>query len=624
MPSVVSVVGPPPGHKQEAISPPHLQANNIRRHVETKAPSPRSPSGELKADENIQYLVKLLRQPPPPGNYMSTPYNHNTTSSEGKVRRSKLFHKEQKHHDHLSDLALPPSTVPAKTVGGYRHIAISIPPEYSYLNLIPGSLRLQYLQLPMSLEVDFRREIDRRFSSYGYSESTRSLTAEGRDSTVPGPFMQMDTEALDRRALIVNAIPRYREVWSRSTTGFQTQPDQGNELYQEPDTENEISLPPRMSKVREELDEPTETEHPKPRNKSTAGHTGATRTHTGSTDKLGTYPSMLPIQQSRSKSAQPTLGSSVKVATPKDMSRPSGRIKMIPPPWGHTDKKKTSRKVHASLDARMLSAKPMPGLPDAKIARADRKPLVATKPPSQQEPNSPKIGATQSDTYSIWRYLRHKERPDKPGRTHTMPILLRFMRWHTPDQDAQSPKPVSQYDCTESPVAGHSAHGTGVVSKVVPAPLESCASRTPNQDSQGRDGDLSRVSSISRASEISSSGRILSSSRGPSTGPALPSRSPGRISSGKPERQQEEAADEGSASDHSELEEQSVTDSDWLSLRELVLKLENLREARLDEIDKRLGRLEEHGETLLRSVVPLMETLSTLLEEQNSLLRSIT
>lgn len=89
----------------------------------------------LSPEGDLRQLVDFLRLTPPPSNYMSIP-DHLSSSDEEVRRRSKLRlflkrGKSQKRQRPRS-ITLPDSAVSAKTIGGYRHIAISIPLEYSH------------------------------------------------------------------------------------------------------------------------------------------------------------------------------------------------------------------------------------------------------------------------------------------------------------------------------------------------------------------------------------------------------------------------------------------------------------------------------------------------------------
>lgn len=91
--------------------------------------------GGLSPEGDLRQLVDFLRLTPPPSNYMSIP-DHLSSSDEEVRRRSKLrlFLKrgKSKKRPRPKSITLPDSAVSAKTIGGYRHIAISIPLEYSH------------------------------------------------------------------------------------------------------------------------------------------------------------------------------------------------------------------------------------------------------------------------------------------------------------------------------------------------------------------------------------------------------------------------------------------------------------------------------------------------------------
>lgn len=138
--------------------------------------TPRSSSEDApsvgKRSNDIDYMVDLLQQPPPPGNYMSASDSASIKSQDGeRWNMRKLFRKSRKQEE-LPALSLPDSAVPSTTSGGHQHIAISIPSPQPNPEFIPE------LQQSVSLGTEFQREIRRRFSTSDFGDRGLSPVVE--------------------------------------------------------------------------------------------------------------------------------------------------------------------------------------------------------------------------------------------------------------------------------------------------------------------------------------------------------------------------------------------------------------------------------------------------------------
>jgi hypothetical protein len=109
--------------------------SDIVRHPDVSEGNLRERIREERYRQDTGDLIEFLRnKTPPPDNYMSIPdqYEHN---ADGKFSKIKLFRRRSKSS--VSSLPrqirLPDSAVAGTTTGGYRHIAISIPIQYSHV-----------------------------------------------------------------------------------------------------------------------------------------------------------------------------------------------------------------------------------------------------------------------------------------------------------------------------------------------------------------------------------------------------------------------------------------------------------------------------------------------------------
>ncbi|TRX98558.1 hypothetical protein FHL15_000632 [Xylaria flabelliformis] len=129
------------------------------------------------AESSIKDLIQFFRKtPPPPTNFMSIPDNFNGSSEEDKWDKfkTKVFRRPSKktRRKRPPVITLPDSAVASRTTDGHRYIAISIPMEYSPLELRPAS------QGPIfsSLEAEFQRDVNSKLGTWKISPANRLVT----------------------------------------------------------------------------------------------------------------------------------------------------------------------------------------------------------------------------------------------------------------------------------------------------------------------------------------------------------------------------------------------------------------------------------------------------------------
>ncbi|KAI1320151.1 hypothetical protein F5Y16DRAFT_87056 [Xylariaceae sp. FL0255] len=147
------------------------------------------------SDSGFQEMIQLLKKTPPPSNYMSTPDYFSSSEDDKwkKLKRRVLHQRRRPRRRRPPVIKLPDSAVAATTIGGYRHIAISIPIQYSHLAPLPTS------QYPVydSIEAAFQREVDSRFGV---------LRPSNRIVTVLNPVNE-DRESVSSVSLSPKASP---------------------------------------------------------------------------------------------------------------------------------------------------------------------------------------------------------------------------------------------------------------------------------------------------------------------------------------------------------------------------------------------------------------------------------
>ncbi|KAK7752520.1 hypothetical protein SLS62_005488 [Diatrype stigma] len=217
---------------------------------------------------------------------------------------------------------------------------------------------------------------------------------------------------------------------------------------------------------------------------------------------------------------------------------------------------------------------------------------------------------------------------EKPKKAKVERIRIRLRPETPPDPDVQHPTLPLQDDGAKPHIQSHTFQDSRAGYGESPWPAVPITSKTQEQFS----GDW--VNNTPLTGQTSASGPTQGASHDEVPPYDLP-----QLWSGFPslsaiptspelqrhrEKQRREAMKEKESEDSPEATSKEQTESDplWLSRQELVLKLERMTDARLQDMDRRVRSLERHDETWSQSVVPLMQNLNNLLEKQNRLLQS--
>ncbi|UNI24350.1 hypothetical protein JDV02_010102 [Purpureocillium takamizusanense] len=138
-----------------------------------------------RARDDIQALVDFLQNhPPPPDNFMSIPYGDNGEDERSRWarlkrigRRSKSMPREPQH------IQLPDSAVSGVTIGGHRHIAISIPLKASPFGDAARSQYPVYPQQDLSMGTPSKEAVRTYTNDKGVVTVLRPVTEVSEPST---------------------------------------------------------------------------------------------------------------------------------------------------------------------------------------------------------------------------------------------------------------------------------------------------------------------------------------------------------------------------------------------------------------------------------------------------------
>ncbi|KAK6842564.1 hypothetical protein PG987_003424 [Apiospora arundinis] len=175
--------------------------------------------GETGRENDLLDMLEFLRRTPPPDNYMSVPDNFSISSSEDEKWKSKFKvfrskRKSRRKRRKAPIIRLPDTAVAGQTTGGHRHIAISIPLEYTHFGPDPPT---QYPVFDTS-GLDLVREIEARFGPIRTSTGERGTVTvlrpveEDRESFMSEPTSQSHNSSIPQdRLSALHAPPPPRQ-----------------------------------------------------------------------------------------------------------------------------------------------------------------------------------------------------------------------------------------------------------------------------------------------------------------------------------------------------------------------------------------------------------------------------
>ncbi|KAK8873783.1 hypothetical protein PGQ11_004297 [Apiospora arundinis] len=612
--------------------------------------------GETSRENDLLDMLEFLRRTPPPDNYMSVPDNFSISSSEDEKWKSKFKvfrskRKSRRKRRKAPIIRLPDTAVAGQTTGGHRHIAISIPLEYTHFGPDPPT---QYPVFDTS-GLDLVREIEARFGPIRTSTGERGTVTvlrpveEDRESFMSEPTSQSHNSSIpqDRlSALHAPPPPRQGNVPAPSAQQGSSVKDFGRSKHTPSSSKDEKAYVGEEEKL--DSGEPAYGLSPfgraekKPGSRSASPQSPFEGPSTGQIIQVGgpfAGPVAGPIAGTQARfnfPPPPPRGSSKKGKQRADLTRPIDDIlgplsPFIPSMGGnHSPSKSRVYSARGSVAESIGSLGSLgsePKVYDAQTAQAYSSIPIVVRPPSQRTTDrlsgvppgadrpvhgdDPVQPMAEGSVQSRRDRVRMKKQKDLTGATSSLapgssgispesPVLGRLQ------------KAESSGDSKESPSVGRTSSDIPATQPVVPTVLKDPAGTTAVA------GNLARAekplgegpsppttdhsSTSSQLSFVTGSDRI----------------SLHRRRERRTQREQARRAREVAQASSEQLSQQRQTPQvpeRPSPERDLLRRYDDLREQRHRDMEKRLRRLERNGDVWLQTLLPLMEGISRLLQE---------
>ena len=601
--------------------------------------------GETGRENDLLDMLEFLRRTPPPDNYMSVPENFSLSSAEdekwkNKFRVFRSKRKSRRKRRKAPIIRLPDTAIAGQTTGGHRHIAISIPLQYTHFGPDPPT------QYPVfdTTGLDLVREIEARFGPIRTSTGERGTVTvlrpveEDRESFMSEPTSQSHNSSIpqDRHSALRAPPPPRQGLPSPPTQHGSSIKDFGRSRHTPSSSKDE-----KATMEEERLDggepayrlSPFGREEKKPGSISTSPQSPLEGPSAGQSTQVGTLASV--GTQGRFMFPPPPRGSSKKGKQIADVTRPIDDIlgplsPFIPSQSGnHSPPRPRMYSARGSVAESIGSLGSLgsePKVYDAQTAQAYSSIPIVVRPPSQRTADRLSGGSisgvhrpaqagdtvqpvAESSVQSRRDRVRARKSRDMTGATVSLtpgttgispesPVLGQLQRAGSSGDSKESPsaeRTSSDAPATRPAVfpVSSSAGGTGKLTTPHQPPGEEAS--VPTTD---------RSSSSSQLSFVTGSDRI----------------SLHRRRERRTQREQATRAREIEQASSEQLSQQQQPTPQVSKIpsreRALVQRYDDLREQRHRDMEKRLRRLERNGDIWLQSLVPLMEGLSRLLQEQ--------
>lgn len=585
-PSVVSIVWTMFDKRREAKAEPRgprqpLRLNSISRHPDVEEDTLETLLDKKRSEDGPQNLIEFLHSTPPPENYMSIPDNYSTSSSEDR-KWSKLSvfgskKRKGKRKRRPPTIKLPDSAVAATTTGGHRHIAISIPFEHSHFGPISPTQYSVY----DSLGADFAREMETRLETMRTFGSGRGVVtvlkpvAEDGESSSSGQTMPTMISSGQPGPRSPPRIPLRRHSMG-SPHGERKSSARGMaRSYSVQDHRAEVIAKPEPAA--RDVETPTsQLEDVSSRFESTVA--------TPSTPTKPIFPSR---QSNKNTSRRSVTGASIDKIINHGVS-PSQSVK------------RGARSLVAESVSTQASESKTVHVP---IVIRPPGWVVTDSPAKDHVPKPPPLKVDRSvqtdDTFAIHPTKDHaKSRKERVRERKQRDILSSrhgyiYSRDEKLSPESSTSEPFSDISATSSPTRPN------------PTPIDVAI-----------DVLTGSPSSMSQTSPTYA--------RCTSKAPSTPSTSPSTPSSvmmdldRTPSRLLREQMAERNARYAAKIADEHKGSPKRSSRREFVhrFRYETLKDDHIRDMERRVRRLERNGEKWLQSMVPLMETLNKLLQEQ--------
>ncbi|KAI1466597.1 uncharacterized protein F4812DRAFT_460865 [Daldinia caldariorum] len=675
-PSIVSIVHSGSDLRRGTITSEAQEIASSRPH------SKMVPRPDVRERDNPEEdLAEFFRREPPPGNFMSIPDDVSVHSVRRKWDMFKVFGKRRKSRKRQPPLIkLPDTAVSARTITGHRYIAISIPSEHSQYEMASAQ---QQHPVPRTTETNPRQGVDPEHNPAS-ERDTQVPTAvtgnqEQQSSASLGPRSLTHPEALSWLASPSGNLSGLSTVASQEGTNFA----KGKEPERENKPQRSMSsrLPMNSSGARRTASY-TERES-RSRTRSAEGR-GKERMKAPDLEVLtvGIVPKIVEIPPPKQTGKRPVTGddlmakdtlskagkshgtphtlsanllsasvlpvrtSSKRAVTTAAAAAENATLSRLPvasraPSSNNGDSEHRSRTgPRGSFAESLLTTESSPKLLKAEVVTAHQSVPIVVRPLSKPEidsplnlnfpspPNNNKIHrSVQANILSsstaaegaTGRRDRVRERKKRDmeklkAQMHQRPAS-RFLQVEPRAEDAGPESPVLGRWNQEPGLPPSRPYLAGKMSDIGPL-RPGVQIKSPYLPPEG--GAQKR-----RGRSVSAP--LLSSSSPPSSSLESP-KAPWEDSKSYYRRKERQAEHEEAAARRKRfaahaLAEQKETE-ERVMRQELLRRYERLKESRTKDMEKRLRRLERNEEVLVQSLVSLMETLNTLLQDRQVLPRS--
>ncbi|KAH9888707.1 hypothetical protein F4778DRAFT_406685 [Xylariomycetidae sp. FL2044] len=664
-PSVVSVVQSMPDLKFDMRSPtatgealPSRQHSTKSRQVggrgNDEGDHEEGHDDERRSIDNpMRNILDVLSTAPPPGHFMSIP-DHLSSSSEDEIwKKFKVFRKRQKGRRKRSKprppvIQLPDSAVAATTIGGYRHIAISIPFEYSYLGPLhpSGYTTRESMEEASEREVDTTLRIPRNWASYGAGTVLKPV-AEDRETistTSPSPKVSPRSE----RHTALAAPPRRTSSDSPTRSAQQRPPTRRGK-----EPEAQVWFNPGSS----QQFSPTQTKFgPVPHTDPLASHPVRKEPHTGTPKRVSlkepgsAQTAIPPSQQSTVAGAKenPSEQTSTEKAVhpdiavqdhAKDTSRaekppetisPLPSIKLTLPVRRSSKKAKTGPKLQDPGDKFLGSPKTSRSLSPGGLDNGNGGGETRWPSDVQRRSVTESLETTGSSPRLFKAETARVVRPPSSTEETDSPLNLVFPRppFQTMSRSVQTDLPSPRTEIVRAlsrrdrvrerkqkdieQLRAQLKHNQPPPDPSLPKVVPRGNPAWPESPVLGRFSQhLGSPSSSRPISAVKPKGKTALDTMRTMPGPSFSTSSSLSSLMGADRTSYRRRRERALAA---EQQQQAL---DRLSRQELLEQVQRAKEQRIHDMEKRLRRLERNGDVWLQSMVPLMEGLNSILRDQN-------
>ncbi|KAK8083405.1 hypothetical protein PG996_002186 [Apiospora saccharicola] len=611
--------------------------------------------GETGRENDLLDMLEFLRRTPPPDNYMSVPDRFSLSSSEDerwkkkfKVFRSKRNSRRKRRNTPI--IRLPDTAVAGQTTGGHRHIAISIPLEYTHFGPDPPT------QYPVfdTTSLDLVREIEARFGPIRTSMGERGAVTvlrpveEDRESFMSEPTSRSHNSSIpqDRPSALHAPPPPRQGLPSSSVQQGSSIKDFGKARHTPSSSKDEKATTGEEEQLTGGESayglSPFGRPEKKPGSRSASPKSPLEGPSAGPSTQIGTLPSV--GTQGRFMFPTPPRGSSRKGKQIANVTTPIDDIlgplsPFIPSQSGtHSPQRQDRPRIYSARGSMAESIGSLgslgsePKVFDAQTAQAYSSIPIVVRPPSQRT-------ADRLSGSSISGVRRPAQISDR-----VQPVAESSVQSRRDRVNARKSRDITGATSSLAPGSTGISPESPVLGRIQRAESSGDSKESPSVERTSSDAPVARSAVLPVPGSVGAAGKLTTPQQPPGEEASVPTTERSSLSSQlsfvtgsdrislhrrrerRTQREQAKRAREIAQASSEQLSQQQPTPqvSEMPSReRELMRRYDDVREQRHRDMEKRLRRLERNGDVWLQSLVPLMEGLSRLLQEQYLYQRNI-